>query len=215
MWVKTHGTRPDNEFYDIETSKKIFRTMNKSITTLLLLAALLCLAACSNMTIAARKLQHSVIAWNAGDQLAVARLGYFQSEQQLKASRHYAHYTGKYGLAASTPVVKTECDEAFLVIVRDPKARVTVHKLTFDMVAGGEPPATGEVLYQGDGGTPFFLICNISDVYPNTCLRVVSSTGIVTEYSPRISLREGELQLPDSTAEGQGSVLDITDYWLK
>ena len=62
MWVKTHGTRPDNEFYDIETSKKNFKTMNKSITTLLLLAALLCLAACSSKTIAARKLQHSVIA---------------------------------------------------------------------------------------------------------------------------------------------------------
>lgn len=189
--------------------------MNKSITTLLLLAALLCLAACNNKMIAAHRLQRSNIAWKAGDELAVARLNYFQSEQQLEASKQYAHYSHKYCLPASTPVVKTDCDEAFLVIVRDPEAQVIVHKLTFDMVANGEPPATGEVLYQGKGITPFFLLCNISDVYPNTCVRVVSNTGIVTEYSPRISLREGELQLPDSTAKGQGSVLDITDYWLK
>lgn len=101
-------------------------------------------------------------------------------------------------------IVQTDGYELYCIIPADPAASVDVYQ--WDAETG----TTGEPLYQSSDGEPFLLLCNVSDIMPNTVVTILDSSGNLLElYSPGLSLRDGCVYLP---GEDQPVVLDFTTY---
>lgn len=68
---------------------------------------------------------------------------------------------------------------------------------------------TGQVLYRSDEDAPVLLLCNVSDIIPNTQLVMTTAQGNVLDWNPSLSLQDGTVNTPWSETAG---VWDLTAY---
>ncbi len=141
------------------------------------------------------------IKWNDSDVAAVAFIGYYKDTEKATAaaSREYD---------VECRWVEAEGNECYLIIPRSPEATIQVNKYDYDAVEDKE--TVGKTLYEAVGA-PILLRCNISDFQANARV-TITLNGKKAVFEPHLSLLDGTTSLPGVTSEGQGSVLDATNY---
>ena len=105
--------------------------------------------------------------------------------------------------------------DIYLIIPKSPDAEVTVSRWIIDE-SNGYKGAEGEVLYRGTHGQPVLLCCNVSDIMPDTVVKVRLSAWEAVIFNPRLSMKNGRLltttvpELGDEYAGGK--FCDLTPY---
>lgn len=131
----------------------------------------------------------------AGARGAIAYLGTLESPDGLPERMVTSGYFEEYPFLASAPIISYEGSHAYCFVPKDPADSLTVRSLT-----------DGQVLYEG-AGEPILLICNVSDVTPNTELSLTSPDGVSTTFSPALGMCDGTVAVP-----GDGTVYDFSRY---
>lgn len=85
--------------------------------------------------------------------------------------------------------IKIEGEEKYLIVPRY-KGKVEVHSLTLN----GEDIENNliEIVDQ-----PFYIVCNASDIFPNSRIKLETRTG-ESVYTPYISLKDGSVVVTDN-----------------
>lgn len=138
---------------------------------------------------------------------AVAMLGYADGDLNdflLDVVRDYPAVAG----VSPECWVEAEGDEVYLIVPRDGDASVAVNEWTVssDSSAGPYDGEMGDVLYRSEYGDPIIVRGNISDIYPNMMVNIVSNEGDSLSYIPFCNLLDGTLDVPT----GDPGVLDCT-----
>ena len=95
------------------------------------------------------------------------------------------------------------CD-LYCIFPQDPDATLFVYEATLTDDAEN-PLQRGKQLYYSEDGQPILLLCNISDIVPNTEVELYPSTGEELVFSPFLSGENGHV------VEAEG-VCDFTIY---
>ena len=95
------------------------------------------------------------------------------------------------------------CD-LYCIFPQDPQATLFVYEVSLTDDAEN-PLKRGKQLYYSEDGQPILLLCNISDIAPNTEVELYPSTGEELVFSPFLSGENGHL------VEAEG-VCDFTIY---
>ena len=95
-------------------------------------------------------------------------------------------------------------DELYLIVPAGEDVTVRVYEYIFDW-SSGNGPSQGQLLAESTGD-PILLSCNVSDIVSNTILVLEAPDGRTLTYSPRISLKDGTLSVPDT------GVYDFSQY---
>lgn len=125
------------------------------------------------------------IDWQDGQYFAVAFLGYSDKTQE------YGQYIDEYfsdNHKQSEKVYSVDGDENYLIIPRYPDSKTKI----FEYGYGENGFEVGEVTYEFSGNKHFTLKCNVSDLFSNVLIQA-EYDGVIYNFSPRISLENGEL----------------------
>ena len=138
-------------------------------------------------------------------------LGYGEKgifSEEIKENMNAKGYWDTYPFLKEIDVehcVQTDGYELYCIIPADPAATVEVS--LFDAAITN---SVGETIYEDHAGSPFLLLCNVSDIMPNIVLSISDSSGqSLNDYSPSISLKDGRVFTP---VEHDPVVLDLTSY---
>ena len=116
-------------------------------------------------------------------------------------------------------IVKTAGgQDLFVIIPRSPDAEVTVYRWTVDE-SSDYRGAAGEVLYHSDRGQPILLCANVSDIMPDTLVKISNPTsdgGGTVMFLPSVSSKNGRLSTQTVEVLGDeialGKFCDLTSY---
>ncbi len=153
------------------------------------------------------------IEWGAGRQLAVAFLGYYDSEAAFRHSDYYAGLANCYPWLAEAAEAGTPDGMALcLVIPRYESSELTVSQY----VPAGTKKEKGvkyDKVYATVSGKPFILRCNL--LAPDVVISCKDSTGAEFSYVPAI-VGDGRMFVSDSKKMVDISLpLPETDPFLK
>ena len=104
-------------------------------------------------------------------------------------------------LAKDISVYDTGGDEFYILAPSANAVSVTIEGYGMDDEGNAGPD--GEIFYVGDG-SPVVLLCNLSDLIPDTQVTVEDKDGNQLIFSPSLSLEDGKLYAPGT--------VDFTDY---
>ncbi len=104
-------------------------------------------------------------------------------------------------LAKDISVYDTGGDEFYILAPSANAVSVTIEGYGMDDEGAVGPD--GEIFYVGDG-SPVVLLCNLSDLIPDTQVTVEDKDGNQLIFSPSLSLEDGKLYAPGT--------IDFTDY---
>ena len=152
----------------------------------------------------------AAVTWNSDDLCAVSYLGYAESLGDEELNRNLEAYAQEYDLLAdlsSAAMVEVPGYEVYYLVPRDENTTITIYDFFVDGETGEE--SIGDVLYESTG-TPILLLCNFSDLFSNCSITVTAASGETITFAPRISLRDGGLELPDSGVQNVTPDIDFT-----
>ncbi len=96
-------------------------------------------------------------------------------------------------------------EDIYAIVPTDSDAQLSVYPC--ELNEAGEMVVEDKSICDVSDGKAVLLRCNISDIYRNTLVRVTDSNGAVFEFSPFLSLENGQL--------GTTGVYDFTEYPLE
>mgnify|MGYP004637864809 CR=1 FL=1 len=91
------------------------------------------------------------------------------------------------------------CD-LYCIIPQDPQATLFVYEVSLTDDAEN-PLKRGKQLYYSEDGQPILLLCNISDIAPNTELELYPSAGEELVFSPFLSGEDGHVVQTDGVRD--------------
>ena len=91
------------------------------------------------------------------------------------------------------------CD-LYCIFPQDPDATLFVYEATLTDDAEN-PLQRGKQLYYSEDGQPILLLCNISDIAPNTEVELYPSTGEELVFSPSLSGENGHVVQADGVCD--------------
>ena len=97
--------------------------------------------------------------------------------------------------------------ETFAIIPADDVVLVCVYKLVYDQELNKSQSV--DLLYSASNADPIVVKCNFSDIYSDVNIKIVQKDGTVTEFSPRVSMKDGKLEI---VSEAKEAVADLTKY---
>lgn len=110
------------------------------------------------------------------------------------------------------------CD-LYCIFPQDPDATLFVYETSLTDDAE-HPLQRGKQLYYSEDGQPILLLCNISDIAPNTEVELYPSTGEELVFSPFLSGENGHVVearacaiLPSTRRETTGRPLPVRGRW--
>ena len=106
-----------------------------------------------------------------------------------------------YDIPADHYVVASDggCD-LYCIFPQDPKATLFVYEVNWtDSIEN--PLKRGKQLYYSEDGQPILLLCNISDIMPNTEVELYPGTGEELVFSPFLSGENGRLVQTDGVED--------------
>lgn len=155
----------------------INRNIKKTAVLLAAIALLLC--GCAKETGTSDAKSWHDIPFEEGQLYALAYLGY-QTPEKLD------DYCAKYLNNAALPTHYLSGGDYYLVIPRDDACTIRLYQNNME--------TAGSVLFYGQpNGQPFVVQCNVSDIFPDLTVEIVSGEESV-RFSPFISLENGEVQ---------------------
>ena len=92
------------------------------------------------------------------------------------------------------------CD-LYCIFPQDPDATLFVYETSLTDDAEN-PLQRGKQLYYSEDGQPILLLCNISDIVPNTEVELYPSTGEELVFSPFLSSDHGLVMVSQSSPSG-------------
>ena len=95
-------------------------------------------------------------------------------------------------------------EDIYAIVPTDSDAQLSVYRCELNEAV--EMVVEDESICDVSGGGAVLLRCNISDIMPNTLVRVTDGSGASFEFSPFLSLENGRL--------GTTGVYDFTEYPL-
>ena len=95
-------------------------------------------------------------------------------------------------------------EDIYAIVPTDSDAQLSAYRC--ELNEAGEMVAEDKSICDVSGGGAVLLRCNISDIYRNTLVRVTDGSGASFDFSPFLSLENGQL--------GTTGVYDFTEYPL-
>ncbi len=133
--------------------------------------------------------------------------GYNQYKEQIKSSNYLSEYTFLDELSKDKFVSASDGTETFAIIPADDVVLVCVYKLVYDQELNKSQSV--DLLYSASNADPIVVKCNFSDIYSDVNIKIVQKDGTVTEFSPRVSMKDGKLEI---VSESKDAVQDLTKY---
>ena len=90
--------------------------------------------------------------------------------------------------------------ELYCIFPQDPKATLFVYEVSLTDDAEN-PLKRGKQLYYSEDGQPILLLCNISDIIPNTEIELYTSAGEELTWSPSLSGEDGHVVQTDGVCD--------------
>ncbi len=129
---------------------------------------------------------------------AVSLLGWFEGENaELPAFFDEITDDDKFdfiGDISEERIVRASGGETYLVIPSPDVKSVTVNEWIFDE-SNDFAGRAGEVLYSSEKPEPFLLICNVSEIMPNTLITMTDGEKTLS-HSLSVSLKDGSVVVP-------------------
>ena len=157
--------------------------MKKIILTLLIVALVLTTGfACLMYVNSEAPSENNItIVWEEDNIAAMAFLGYGE----------YLFALGTYTAdTAPIPVYEIEGDEYYLLVPKDKDTQIKIYENDFNTME------KGKLLFDIETASPFVLKCNVSDIFSNVVIELVSPTKTI-EFSPFLSLMDGSVVVPE------------------
>lgn len=124
---------------------------------------------------------------NDGKLMAIINLG--DNEENYDYSLVKKYYGNK-----KMPEINISDSEKYLIIPRYADSYINVYELVMNDSGGFDK------IKRGMFSEPFYVTCNISDIYSNVLIEVIYK-DTVYDYSPYISLKDGSLFVEDFVLE--------------
>ena len=90
--------------------------------------------------------------------------------------------------------------ELYCIFPQDPQATLFVYEVSLTDDAEN-PLKRGKQLYYSEDGQPILLLCNISDIIPNTEIELYTSAGEELTWSPSLSGEDGHVVQTDGVCD--------------
>ena len=108
----------------------------------------------------------------------------------------------RYPFLSSAYCADAGGEEAYVIVPTDPAAQTSLYCCALN--DSGEIVLDDTAFGNAADGSIVLLRCNVSDILPNTLVRIADSNGAVFEFSPFLSLDDGHIHLD--------GVYDFTAY---
>lgn len=131
---------------------------------------------------------------------AVACLSFETDEASLSAVIDALR--DRYPFLSDTYCADAGGEEVYLIVPTDPAAQTSLY--CYALNASGEIVFDDTAFANAADGSIVLLRCNISDILPNTLVRITDSNGAMFEFSPYLSLEDGHIHID--------GVYDFTAY---
>ena len=132
---------------------------------------------------------------------------YNEYSKAIKTSPYLDEYEFLGKLSTNEFITASEGTQTFAILPTDTIASVSVYKLEHDNELN--KATNGDLLYNSSDVKPFVVKCNFSDIFPDVNIVLTAKDGSVTQFSPKISMKDGRVEI---VTETKSFIKDLTKY---